>query len=210
MVFLNSFFKFTFLITPFFALSMFLAMTQGYSVKEKHRLALRVGISALAICLILFFFGRWLFEALGITIDSFRIGGGALLFLSAVGLVNSNAIDKKNIGQTNKNPDQLMNIAVVPLAIPIIVGPGTTAALLVLGAELESLPLKIVNTLSMTAALAVLTTMLVLSSWIEEKFGQQTITVLSKITGLILAAMAAQMIFTGVRTFLVVTPAAGA
>ncbi len=210
MVFLNSFFKFTFLITPFFALSMFLAMTQGYSVKEKHRLAMRVGISALAICLILFFFGRWLFEALGITIDSFRIGGGALLFLSAVGLVNSNAIDKKNIGQTNKNPDQLMNIAVVPLAIPIIVGPGTTAALLVLGAELESLPLKIVNTLSMTAALAVLTTMLVLSSWIEEKFGQQTITVLSKITGLILAAMAAQMIFTGVRTFLVVTPAAGA
>ena len=210
MVFLNSFFKFTFLITPFFALSMFLAMTQGYSVKEKHRLALRVGLSALAICLILFFFGRWLFEALGITIDSFRIGGGALLFLSAVGLVNSNAIDKKNIGQTNKNPDQLMNIAVVPLAIPIIVGPGTTAALLVLGAELESLPLKIVNTLSMTAALAVLTTMLVLSSWIEEKFGQQTITVLSKITGLILAAMAAQMIFTGVRTFLVVTPAAGA
>ena len=210
MVFLNSFFKFTFLITPFFALSMFLAMTQGYSVKEKHRLALRVGISALAICLILFFFGRWLFEALGITIDSFRIGGGALLFLSAVGLVNSNAIDKKNIGQTNKNPDQLMNIAVVPLAIPIIVGPGTTAALLVLGAELESLPLKIVNTLSMTAALAVLTTMLVLSSWIEEKFGQQTITVLCKITGLILAAMAAQMIFTGVRTFLVVTPAAGA
>ena len=210
MVFLNSFFKFTFLITPFFALSMFLAMTQGYSVKEKHRLALRVGISALAICLILFFFGRWLFEALGITIDSFRIGGGALLFLSAVGLVNSNAIDKKNIGQTNKNPDQLMNIAVVPLAIPIIVGPGTTAALLVLGAELESLPLKIVNTLSMTAALAVLTTMLVLSSWIEEKFGQQTITVLSKITGLILAAMAAQMIYTGVRTFLVVTTAAGA
>lgn len=207
MVFLNSFFKIIFLITPFFALSMFLAMTQGYSVKDKHRLALRVGFSALTICLILFFFGRWLFEALGITIDSFRIGGGALLFLSAVGLVNSNAIDKKNIGETKKNPDHIMNIAVVPLAIPIIVGPGTTAALLVLGAELETLQLKVINTLSMTAAIIVLTTMLVLSSWIEEKFGQQTITVLSKITGLILAAMAAQMIFTGIRTFLVFTPA---
>ena len=207
MVFLNSFFKFIFLLTPFFGLSMFRAMTQGYSVQDKRRLALRVGSSALVICLILFFFGRWLFEALGITIDSFRIGGGGLLFLSAVGLVNSNAIDKKNVGETRKDPDRLMHIAVVPLAIPIIVGPGTTAALLVLGAELESMPLKIVNTLAMATALAVLTTMLVLSSWIEEKFGQQTITVLSKITGLILAAMAAQMIFTGIRAFLVAAPA---
>ena len=61
----------------------------------------------------------------------------------------------------------------------------------------------------MAVALFVLTTILFLSSWIEEKFGQHTIVVLSKITGLILAAMAAQMIFTGVRAFLVVSPAAG-
>jgi len=206
MIFLNSFLKFIFLLTPFFALSMFLSMTQGHSTMEKRQLAIRVGLAALAICLILFFFGRWLFEALGITIDSFRIGGGALLFLSAVGLVNSNAIDKKNLGSSD--PSALKNIAVVPLAIPVIVGPGTTAALLVLGAETSTLPDMFINTLAMAFALSILTTMLFLSSWIEEKFGQHTIVVLSKITGLILAAMAAQMIFTGVRAFLTV-PHAG-
>ena len=206
MIFLNSFLKFIFLLTPFFALSMFLSMTQGHSTLEKRHLAIRVGLAALAICLILFFFGRWLFEALGITIDSFRIGGGALLFLSAVGLVNSNAIDKKNIGP--EDASALKNIAVVPLAIPVIVGPGTTAALLVLGAETATIPAMLISTLAMAFALFVLTTMLFLASWIEEKFGHHTIVVLSKITGLILAAMAAQMIFTGVRAFLVVTPAA--
>ncbi|MBO4490628.1 MAG: MarC family protein [Lentisphaeria bacterium] len=205
MIFLNSFLKFIFLLTPFFALSMFLSMTQGHSTLEKRHLAIRVGLAALAICLILFFFGRWLFEALGITIDSFRIGGGALLFLSAVGLVNSNAIDKKNPGG---DPSALKNIAVVPLAIPVIVGPGTTAALLVLGAETATISAMLISTLAMAFALFILTAMLFLASWIEEKFGHHTIVVLSKITGLILAAMAAQMIFTGVRAFLVVTPAA--
>lgn len=204
MIFLNSFLKFIFLLTPFFALSMFLSMTQGHSTLEKRHLAIRVGLAALAICLVLFFFGRWLFEALGITIDSFRIGGGALLFLSAVGLVNSNAIDKKNPGG---DPSALKNIAVVPLAIPVIVGPGTTAALLVLGAETATISAMLISTLAMSFALFILTTMLFLASWIEEKFGHHTIVVLSKITGLILAAMAAQMIFTGVRAFLVVTPA---
>lgn len=204
MIFLNSFLKFIFLLTPFFALSMFLSMTQGHSTLEKRHLAIRVGLAALSICLVLFFFGRWLFEALGITIDSFRIGGGALLFLSAVGLVNSNAIDKKNPGG---DPSALKNIAVVPLAIPVIVGPGTTAALLVLGAETATIPAMFISTLAMSFALFILTTMLFLASWIEEKFGHHTIVVLSKITGLILAAMAAQMIFTGVRAFLVVTPA---
>ena len=136
MIFLNSFLKFIFLLTPFFALSMFLSMTQGHSTGEKRQLALQVGLAALGICLVLFFFGRWLFEALGITIDSFRIGGGALLFLSAVGLVNSNVIDKKNV-VSKDDASSLRNIAVVPLAIPVIVGPGTTAALLEPAAQLR-------------------------------------------------------------------------
>ena len=128
----------------------------------------RVGFAALGICLVLFFFGRWLFEALGITIDSFRIGGGALLFLSAVGLVNSNVIDKKNVVSSDE-ASSLRNIAVVPLAIPVIVGPGTTAALLVLGAETATISAMLISTLAMAFALFVLTTMLFLASWIEEK-----------------------------------------
>ena len=206
--FLNSFLKFLFLLTPFFALSMFLSMTQGYGKKQKQLLAIRVGLSALCICLIFFYFGRWLFDALGITIDSFRIGGGILLFLSAVGLVNSNVADKKNPDDEQEinikaREESLMNLAVVPLALPIIVGPGTTAALLISGAEAVTIQSKAINTAGMTAALLSLTIMLFIASWLEEKFGRNVIVVLSKITGLVLAAMAAQMIFTGIRAFLI-------
>ena len=93
--FINNFLKFVFLLTPFFVLSMFLSMTQGWAMRQKRLLALRIGIAAFCTCMILLFFGKWIFEAFDITLDAFRIGGGALLFLSAVGLVNGKVEDKK-------------------------------------------------------------------------------------------------------------------
>ena len=93
-LFLNQFLKFFFLMTPFFVLSMYLSMTQDWETKQKRKLALNVGASAFIVCTILLFFGRYIFSAFGITLDAFRIGGGALLFLTSVGLVNSNVTDK--------------------------------------------------------------------------------------------------------------------
>lgn len=80
-------------------------------------------------------FGKWIFEAFDITLDAFRIGGGALLFLSAVGLVNGKVEDKKPLAVEDDSEARISDIAVVPLAIPVTVGPGTIAALLVIGAD---------------------------------------------------------------------------
>ena len=134
-LFLNQFLKFFFLMTPFFVLSMFLSMTQDWETKQKRKLALNVGASAFIVCTILLFFGRYIFSAFGITLDAFRIGGGALLFLTSVGLVNSNVTDKKPSQQTIDPNSSVSSIAVVPLAIPVTIGPGTTGAMLVIGAE---------------------------------------------------------------------------
>jgi len=204
-LFLNQFLKFFFLMTPFFVLSMYLSMTPDWETGQKRKLAFAVGFSAFIICTILLFFGRYIFSAFDITLDAFRIGGGALLFLTSVGLVNSNVTDKnqniKNIG-----PDSnIYSIAVVPLAIPVTIGPGTTGAMLVIGAESTSIRLQLISLAAAALALAILSTMLAAASWLEEKLGRNMIMIMSKLTGLILAAMASQMIFTGVRSFLVVT-----
>ena len=201
--FINNFLKFVFLLTPFFVLSMFLSMTQGWAMRQKRLLALRIGIAAFCTCMILLFFGKWIFEAFDITLDAFRIGGGALLFLSAVGLVNGKVEDKKPLAVEDDSEAIISDIAVVPLAIPVTVGPGTIAALLVIGADASTVKTHLLSAGALALALFCLTSILFVATWIEQKFGRHVIVILSKVTGLILAAMASQMIFTGVRSFLV-------
>lgn len=202
--FINNFLKFIFLLTPFFVLSMFLSMTQGWTLKQKRFLALRIGIAGFCTCLVLLFFGKWIFEAFDITLDAFRIGGGALLFLSAVGLVNGKVTDKQPVTQEEESGiAKISDIAVVPLAIPVMVGPGTIAALLVIGTESTTLKTHLLSSGALTLALLCITVILFLGTWIEQKLGRHSIVILSKITGLILAAMASQMIFTGIRSFLI-------
>ncbi len=201
--FTNFFLKFLFLMTPFFVLSMFLSMTPGWTIRDKRKLALRVGSAAFLCSMLLLFFGEWVFDVFDITLDAFRIGGGALLFLSAVGLVNSKVEDKKmSPADDEKSSDsRISNIAVVPLAIPVMIGPGTIAALLVYGADAVTVSQRIASAGALALALFCVTAVLYLGTWIEQKFGRNLIVILSKVTGLILAAMASQMIFTGIRNF---------
>ena len=200
---INNILKFLFLMTPFFVLSMFLASTQGWSLKQKRKLSIRIGIAVFCTCLILYFFGHWIFSVFDITIDAFRIGGGGLLFLSAVGLVNGRVEDKKPAEIEEDAEERISNISVVPLAIPVTVGPGTTAALLVSGADAASMIQRINGAVSLFFAVGILTVILFAGTKIEEKVGKNGIVILSKVTGLILAAMAAQMIFTGAKNFFV-------
>ena len=204
-LFLNQFLKFFFLMTPFFVLSMYLSMTQNWETNQKRKLAVSVGFSAFIICTVLIFFGRYIFKAFDITLDAFRIGGGALLFLTSVGLVNSNVTDKKPSQQTIDPSRSISSIAVVPLAIPVTIGPGTIGATLVIGAESSSVKIQLITLAAVALVLVVLSGMLAAASWLEEKLGRNMIMIFSKLTGLILAAMASQMIFTGIRSFLVVT-----
>ncbi len=192
--FVSVWLKFFFLFTPFFALTMFLAMTQGYPDTQRRGLALKITGAVSVLCFILFFFGNTVFSLFGITLDAFRIGAGALLFISAVGLVQAKPV--------SATPDPEDDIAVVPLAMPIIVGPATIGTLLVLGAEISSPTQKLYGCLALLLAIASVGILLLLASYVERMLGKKNINILSKVTGLVLASLAAQMIFTGIRSFL--------
>ena len=197
-VFFSEGLKFFFLLTPFFVLSMFLSMTRDETDADRRKLAVRIAFAAFIVCTVLFFFGNYLFRAFDITLDAFRIGGGALLFLSAVTLVNG-AAETAKIHRNEEDSD----IAVVPLAIPVTVGPATTGALLIMGAEAHSsTALQLTKFASLCAALFLLGVILYAGIFIERIIKRRGIVILSKLTGLILSALAAQMIFTGIRNFL--------
>ncbi|MGH1540927.1 MAG: MarC family protein [Arenicella sp.] len=193
-LFSGLFLKLFFLFTPFSALTLFLIMTKGFASQERNRVALRVAFSISVISTVLLFFGNTLFTLLGITLDAFRVGAGTLLFLSAVNLAQS----KTQVTPTEDSQD----IAVVPLAIPIIVGPATIGTLMVLGSERESLSQTLITLTALLAAIVCVWLVLRSGPAIEARLGARGINILSKISGLILAAIAAQMVLSGVASFL--------
>ena len=195
-IFISTFLKMFFIMTPFFVLSVFLTLTQDATPKEKKALAIKVTISVIIASLILLFFGKHIFSVFGITLDAFRIGAGALLFLTVVELVKGSKDDAK---ASDKDISQL---AVVPLAIPVTIGPGTIGILLVMGATFESKASLIMGSLALVSAVVVIGLMLYTSTVFERLIGKQGLLVISKITGLFLAALSAQIVFTGIKGFL--------
>lgn len=186
--------KLFFLLTPFFVLGTFLTLTAGSDHALKQRLAVRIAAGAAIVTLVIFFYGTWIMKLFGITVDAFRTGSGILLLLVAISLVYGTQNPK-----TELQKDNLMDLAVVPLAVPITAGPATLGTLMVMGLETPLVIGKIITATALIAAIASIGVMLFFSERIEKMLGRASIAILSKLTGLILCAIAAQMIVIGVR-----------
>jgi len=189
--FLQMYIKLFFVLTPFLVLSTFLAWTASQSQAAKRQVAWRTLIAIAVICTVLFLVGNHLFSLIGITLDAFRVGAGVLLMLSAIALVQGKQF-YESVG-----PGQ--DIAVVPLAIPVAVGPGTVGVLLVMGSEQVNVTDQLVGGCALLAAIVSLGVLLFASSAIEKRLGQRGLNVLSKITGLVLTALSAQIVSQGVK-----------
>lgn len=193
--FVQSYLKLFFIMTPFFVVSAFLSLTQEYDSAKRIKTALKVTLAVVVSGLALYLFGKYIFDLFGITIDAFRIGAGTVLFLSALSMA-SGAGKKIDAGEEQDD------IAVVPLSIPIAVGPGTIGALLVMGAGVQSTREQLMACAALVLAALTLGGLLVMSSGIKKVLGKRGLNVLSRLTGLFVASMAAQIIFTGVKNFL--------
>lgn len=195
-LFINDFLKLFFIMTPFFVLSSFLSMTQHLCENDKRRIAVKVSITVIISCFLMFFFGKYIFELFGITLDAFRIGAGSVLFLSGLNLIR---------GETKVSADSAhADIAVVPLSIPITVGPGVIGVLMVMGAEPRNMAELFQFSASLSLAGFCIGVLLFSSSWLDRIAGKSALSILQKITGLFVVAIAAQIVFTGIKGFLIV------
>jgi len=193
-LFINVFLKIFMIFTPFFVISAFLSLTKDNPQAERQRIAIKVTVAVGLTCFVLFLFGSYIFSLFGITLDAFRIGAGAVLFISAVSMIQGKA--------TISSQESKEDVAVVPLAIPITVGPGTIGALLVMGAGLKSVPEKITACLALMCAVLLVGGLLFAAGRLERFLGQQGLTILTKLTGLFVSAIAAQIFFTGLKNFM--------
>ena len=182
------------LMTPPAVLSAFLSETKSYSTQRKRSTAIHTGLAVFVIGLILYFFGESIFSIFGFTLDAFRIGSGVLLFLTAVSLMN----------ETLEHPAMPVDadISVVPLAIPLCMGPASIGTVMVMGASAVSLRERFIGALALLVASGGILLLLLMAESVEKVLHRTGIAVLSKLTGLLLAAIAAQVIFTGIHSFL--------
>lgn len=185
------FIQFFFLLTPFFLVSSFLSLTPGKTDEERNQIARRVVIALVVVGFILYFLGNPIFRIMGITVDAFRVGAGALLFLSAVDLVRGKPLPTQQ--------EEEGDIALVPLAMPIAIGPATTGAILVMGSQYTTLEEHVVGCTGLFLALLSVGSMLFLAGHLERLIGRERLYMMTKVTGLILSAMSAQLMALGLR-----------
>lgn len=182
------------ILSPFFVVSFFLSATRDLESRARRDIILKAIAAVTLFSGILLFFGKYVLELFGVTLDAFRIGAGAILFLSGVSMVQEDN-GKKHVGDAS-------GIAVVPLAVPVIIGPSVTGALLVLGADLSGWASSAAVCAGLLGAILTLLGCLFLSSTLERILSAGGIKVLVKLSGLMIASLAAQMMFSGIRSFL--------
>ena len=192
------------LLTPFFVLSVFVATCDDMDSLRRKKLALRTGMAVIIACVILYLFGKVIFDGLGISLNAFQVGAGLVLMLNGIDMVRSSLPKNRQIADDG-------DLSVVPLAIPTTVGPGTIGTMLVMGASAASRAQELGTSriLMLTTEVSVIvvagigvTAMLFFSESLNRLLKDKGVRILSKLTGMYIVALAAQIIFDGVRGFL--------
>lgn len=183
------------LMTPPAVLSAFISGTAGLTVREKRRIACRTSLAAFLIGLVLYLFGAHIFSLFGFTLDAFRIGTGVLLFLSAVSLMRDD-------GAGGKHRADGEDISIVPLAIPLCMGPASIGMVMVMGASATTFEETVCGAFSLLLAALGIFSLLWLADSAGKMLRNTGLAVMAKLTGLLLAAIAAQQIFTGIHSFM--------
>lgn len=182
------------LMTPPAVLSAFLGYTRHCDTRQKRLIAMKTPLAIFLLGSALYLWGASIFELFGFTLDAFRIGSGVLLMLTAIALMR----DDGQSEQTHVEGD----VSIVPLAIPLGMGPASIGAVMVMGAQATTTEKTLIGVFSLFLAAFAMFALLRIADMAGRMLGATGIAVLAKLTGLILAAIAAQVIFTGIRGFL--------
>ncbi len=181
---------------------VFLALTAGMSFQARREVALRATGFAFAVLVLFAFGGRPVLNLLGISISAFRIAGGVLLFYLAVEMIFGREERKKqDFANQAVSRDHISNIAAFPLAIPLLAGPGSITATILLAERAENdWPLLFALAVVIAAIMAIAFFAFLSADWFGRFLGVTGQIVLSRMLGVILAALAAQFVIDGVTT----------
>jgi multiple antibiotic resistance protein len=185
-------------IGPIDLAAIFSAMTAGMDKKQRRRTALRGVLIAGAMLLIFAVAGKGLLWVLNVSMPAFQVAGGILLFLQALSLTFSSP-GLSSINEGEKAEAERGDIAVFPLAFPLISGPGSFSAVVLLMGRADTWIDRGLVLAIVVVILAITYVMLRLSDQIMKLLGRTGSDVVGRIAGVLLAALAVQFVFDGLR-----------
>ena len=188
------------LINPISAMPVFLGLTSDMEPKDRVAVAKRAVVVSLIIVLVFAFSGQFLFRVFGISVNSFRIVGGAIFFVVSFDMLNARLSPIKAKGSEIKQT--IKDIAITPLAIPMLCGPGAITNAIVLMEDADSILLKVTFVVALCLMLLVTYLILISSSKLIKRFGETGINVMMRLMGLIVMVIAVEFFLAGIRPFL--------
>jgi len=199
--FINSFVLFFITIDTIGNLPFFLTLTEDAKFKKRTQIALKSTIIAFFILIAFAYIGRYLLEALGVTLDSLKIAGGIILMFIAIDIL----FEKRKIRREKKVEEALDEksydeIVVFPIAIPFIAGPATLATIILLIGNYANFPeFQIPVLLALIAALILSLILMIGGSYIVKFLPKQFLHTTARVMAFILAALATQFIVDGIK-----------
>lgn len=180
---------------------VFIALTQGMTVAHRRAIAIRAFLVAATLMMVFLFLGEAVLGFIGISMDAFRIAGGILLFLTALDMLfqrrQARREDNAAEGQAEHHDDP----SVFPLALPLIVGPGAITTVILLAGQAEG-----VTDLAAVAGVVIAVLLIVFLAFlaapaIERALGKTGLNIVTRVLGMLLAALAVQFVLDGLRGF---------
>lgn len=194
-------------LTTFFATvgppdvaALFAALTHDNTAAERRAMALKGSLIGAAILLFFALFGEFVLGNFGISLPALRTAGGILLLLIAIDMVFARPSGgTTTTREENREAESKTDLSVFPLATPLIAGPGAIGAAILLVADADGDPAKISIVIGALLAIVLLTFLLMLvATQVQRLLGVTGLQVLSRVIGVLLAALAVQFIFDGV------------
>lgn len=182
---------------------LFLALTRGMNRKERGQVALRASITAFVVLTIFAVAGAQILALFGITIGAFRIAGGLLLFWIAFEMIFEKRQERHEKSATVAiTKDHIRNIAAFPLAIPLIDGPGAISATILLAGTLSEPTSRLALIGIILICIAASYVVFFLAERVDRFLGETGRSILTRLLGVILAALAVQFVADGIKTFI--------
>jgi len=187
-------------VDPISLIPLFAGLTQGASARYKKKMAGKSAAIALAICVLFSLVGARFLDIMGISLSSFRIAGGTLLFLIALDMVFARPSGTRSTSSEQEETKKREDISVFPLAFPFIAGPGALATILLSAGEVGGPSLLFAGLLAdVGVVLAVCWVLMLATPRLMKVLGVTGANVVSRLSGVILAALAVQFIVDGIR-----------
>ena len=199
-LFFSAFITLFVVIDPPGCAPIYVGLTKGATSAQRRNMAIRACVIAAIILLVFALFGEQLLGALHIELDSFRIAGGLMLFWIAFEMVFEKRTQRReDRAQKVAATPEVEDVSVFPMAIPMLAGPGAIAAIMLLMNEAQGLDQSLVVLGALGAVLVITMLALIAAGPLMRLFGDKVEAAVTRVLGVLLAALAAQYVIDGLR-----------